>query len=426
MHLLIGVWCNMRNIFDQYEQSENRLTHALICTLSNDHKLIRPFLKWLKIGSIPSVRLRLVEQQLPGANVSGEENDEKGLPDACIFDDENWALLIESKVQASVSRDQLERHLKSAARNGYEDAHVVVITVNKVCNGLPERAKAVEWRELYKWFHKFTTTSTWARTFVEYMQVFESRMIAEDRLKQGTLTMFDGLRFDEDNLYTHREGKRLIRLLRDELKQRKDLKELGVDPNGKGRLAITGCGADLVWDFLPLEQAQGAVFTAFPHLTLLMNSETAKAAVTVPNGVKGGFRTKLKEGTVEGFRELVTKLERALRRAKWVKKSKGAKPILYVEQGHFLGQKSPRITDGRIEVDMRTLSGCSKAAVKYQPEWIDAIYNLLTHKRSNMQFGVEVRFKYDCPILKSREVVDLFADTWVALKPLLDFVLSDK
>jgi len=335
-------------------------------------------------------------------------------------------LLIESKVQSPVRRDQLERHLKSAAHNGYEDAHVVVITVNKVCNSLPERAKAVEWRELYQWFHKCTTTSTWARTFIEYMQVFESRMIAEDRLKQGTLTMFDGLRFAEDNLYTHREGKRLIRLLRDELKQRKDLQKLGVDPDGKGRSAITGSGMDAVWDFLPSAKAMGAVHTAFPHLTLAMDTETAKAAITVPNGVKGGFRTKLKEGGFECFRSLVDELERALLRAKRINKSKGAKPFMYVHQRHFLSQRSRGITDGRLEVDMRALTGCSKARVKCQPEWIDAIYNLLTQKCSNMQFGVEVRFKYDCPIVRSREVVDLFADTWVTLKPLLDFVLSDK
>ncbi len=420
----------MRNIFDQYEQPENRLTHALISALNREPRLVRPFLKWLKIGSIPPGRLHLAEQQLPGVNISEEASEEvidaKGLPDACIFDDTDWTLLIESKVQASVNRDQLERHLKSAARNGYEDAHVVVITVNKVCNGLSERAKAVEWRKLYQWFHKFSADSTWARIFVEYMQVFELRMIAEDRLKQGTLTMFDGLRFDEDNLYTHREGKRLIRLLRDELKQQKDLKELGVDPDGKGRSALTGSGVDPVWDFLPLEQAQGAVHTAYPHLTLAMNSETAIAAVTVPNGVKGRFRTRLKERGIKCFLSLVAELELALRHAKRVKKSKGAKPFMYVHQRHFLSQKSRGITDGRLEVDMRALTGCSKAGVKCQPEWIDAIYNLLTQKCSNMQFGVEVRFKYDCPIVRSREVVYLFADTWVALKPLLDFVLSDK
>lgn len=417
----------MRNIFDQYEQSENRLTHALISTFSKDRKLILPFLKWLKVGSIPPLQgLQLGEQQIPGISASEEEIDAKGLPDACIFDDKSWALLIESKVQASVSRSQLERHLKSAAHNGYEDAHVVVITVNGVCNGLPERAKAIEWRKLYEWFRKFSTVSHWARTFVEYMQVFESRMIAKNCLKQGTLTMFDGLRFETDNLYTHREGKRLIRLIRDELTQRKDLQKLGVDPNCKGRSAITGRGFAMVWDFLSLEQAENTVFTAFPHLTLAMNSEAAIAAVTVPNGVKGGFRTKIKEGGVEGLRSLIAELELALRRTKRVRKPKGIKPFLYVHQRHFLSQRSRGITDGRLEVDMRTLVGCPKAGVSRQPEWIDAVYNLLTHKHSNMQFGVEVRFKYDCPIVRSREVVDLFADTWIALKPLLDFVLSNK
>jgi len=238
--------------------------------------------------------------------------------------------------------------------------------------------------------------------------------------------MFDGLQFDKDNPYTHREGKRLIRLLRDELKQRKDLQKLRVNPNCSGRSAITGSDSDGVWDFLSLKQATNAVHTAYPHLTLYMDATTAKAAITIPNGVKGRFRTKLNEGTVEGFRILVAELERALSHAKWVKKSKGARPILSVQQGHFLSQSSPRITDGLLEVDIRTLTGCQKAGIKPQPEWIDAIYKLLTRKRSNMQFGVEVRFKYDCPIVRSRKVVDLFADTWVALKPLLDFVLRDK
>ena len=417
----------MRNIFDQYEQPENRLTHALISTLSSDRRLIRPFLKWLKIGPIPPLqRLRLVEQGIPGVNVPGEQLEAKGLPDACIFDPKGWALLIESKVQASISRGQLERHLKSAAHHGYENAHLVVIAVNAARHGVPQRAKVIEWRELYRWFRRLANVSGWARSFVEYMQVFESRMIAKEDLKQGTLTMFDGLRFDEENPYTHREGKRLVRLLRDELRWRKDLEELGVDPNGEGRSRITGRGLDPVWDFLRLKRARcAAQHTAFPHLTLKLDAETAVAAVTVPNGVKGGFRTKLKEAKVKGFRSLVAQLELALRHTRRVRSSKGTKPFLYVHQRHFVSQVRG-ITDGRIEVDMRTLAGCPKARVNRQPEWIDAIYNLLIHKRSNIQFGVEVRFQYDCPIVRSREVVDLFADTWTALKPLLGFVPSDE
>jgi len=416
----------MRNIFDQYEQRENRLTHALISTLSHDRRLIRPFLKRLKIGPIPPVHgLRLVEQQVPGVTVSGEEIHAKGVPDACIFDDQGWALLLESKVQASVSRDQLERHLKTAARHGYGNAHVAVIAVNQVPDRLPEPAKAVAWRDVYRWFRKFANTSDWARIFVDYMQVFESRMIAEKNLKQGTLTMFDGLRFDEDNPYTAREGKRLIRLLRDELQGRKDLGELGVHPTARGRPAITGRELDPVWDYLPLKRAKYASsFTAFPHLTLGLRAENAVAAVTVPNAVKGGFRMKLKETRVEGFRSLVANLELALRAV--LVRSDGAKPFIYVVQRHFPAQRSRGIKDGRLDVDMRALAGCAEAGVRRQPEWIDAIYTLLTHKRSNIQFGVEVHFKYNCPLVQSREVVNLFAGTWIALKPLLDFVLGDQ
>jgi hypothetical protein len=370
--------------------------------------------------------LRLVEQQIPGVGVSGEEIDAKGLPDGCIFDHDGWALLFECKVQAGINRNQLERHLRTAAHHGYENSHVVVIAVNQVHDALPERVHPVEWREVYRWFRKRAKLSPSAHALAQYMEVVESRLIAkEGYLKQGTLTMFDGLSFDEDNPYTNREGKRLIRLLRDELQPRKDLQRLGVHPTAPGRPAITGRGFDPVWDFLRLNQAEGAAHTAFPHLTLGLNAENAKAAITVPNGVKGGFRTRLKENGVEGFRSLVAELESALRHTKRVGKSKGAKPILYARQRHFLSQRSGGITDGLLEVDVRALAGSPEAGIRRQPEWIDAIYNLLTHKHSNIQFGVEVRFRYNCPLVASREVLDLFADTWIALKPLLDFVLGD-
>jgi hypothetical protein len=421
----------MRNIFDQYEQPENRLTHALFCTLGNDRRLIRPFLKWLGIGSVPPARaLRLVEQQVPGVAISGEGVNAKGLPDeglpdGCIFGRDDWALLFECKVQAAISRNQLERHLRTAARHGYMNAHVVVIAVNKAHVALPERVHPVEWREVYRWFRDIAKVSPSARVLTEYIEVVESRLIVKDGyLKQGTLTMFDGLKFDEDSPYTNREGKRLIRLLRDELQPRKDLQRLGIHPTAPGRPAITGRGFDLVWDFLRLKQAEGASHTSFPHLTLYLSAEGARAGITIPNGVKGGFRTRLKENGADGFRSLVAELENSLRRARILKKSKGARPFLNLRQRHFASQKSPGIRDGLLEVDMRTLAGCPAERIRRQPEWIDAIYYLLAKKHSNIQLSVEVRFNYECPLVGSREVVDLFAYTWIALEPLLDFVLG--
>ena len=414
----------MRNVFDQYSQPENRLTHALVCTLSKDRRLIGPFVKWLGIGSVPPEQgLRLVEQQIPGISVSGEEIDAKGLPDACLFDDEGWALLIESKVQAPICIDQLERHLKTAAHYGYENANVVLIAANRCRVVLPDRVKAIEWREVYCWFRK--QAGEWARTFVEYMEALESQMIAKEYLKQGTLTMFDGLCFDADNPYTHLEGKRLIRLLRDELQKRKDLHNLGVDPTAEGRSAITGRGFDSVWDYLALQQAKNAVqHTAFLHLSFGMTNKTASADFTVPNGMKGGFRTRLQKVGLKGFRSLVATLEVAVRPV--INRSKGAKPLIYVTQRHFPSQRSPGIRDGWLEVDLRTMTGCREAGVKCQPEWSDAIYNLLAHKRSNIELGVGVHFRYDCPVVRSRAVVDLFANTWISLKPLLAFALDEE
>ena len=57
----------MRNVFDQYSQYENRLTHALACSLEADRVLLRKFCRWVLDGNAPpSQRLRILEQQLPG------------------------------------------------------------------------------------------------------------------------------------------------------------------------------------------------------------------------------------------------------------------------------------------------------------------------------------------------------------------------
>jgi len=293
----------VRNLFDQYLQPENRLTHALVCTLDADRALLQPFLGWAGTIDIPPARqLRITEQQVPGDLVSGDEEEGRGLPDACVFNDKGWALVVEAKVQAGISPDQLRRHIATAQRYGFEKPFVLLIAVDDPPSLMPDRALHRAWRDVYSWFRDRADTSVWARRFTTYMETFESRMIALNYSIRGTLTMFDGLRFDEDNPYTYREGKRLIRLLGDELQKRKDLHKIGVDPRGARRSAITGRSGTAVWDFLPLKAARGAsTFTAFPHLTIALHQADAEAAITVPNGVRGGFRTKLREVGEGGF-----------------------------------------------------------------------------------------------------------------------------
>lgn len=55
----------MRNLFDQYNQPENRLSHALAVCLDEDRRFLREFLAW--VGVKPPVRvadLTVIEQSL--------------------------------------------------------------------------------------------------------------------------------------------------------------------------------------------------------------------------------------------------------------------------------------------------------------------------------------------------------------------------
>ncbi|MCH8344673.1 MAG: hypothetical protein IH983_11875 [Planctomycetes bacterium] len=415
----------MRNIFDQYMQPENRLTHALVCTLNGDRSLVRPFLRWAGSRDVPPPsQLRITEQQVPGETVSGDEGEGSGLPDACVFADDGWLLLVEAKVQAGISLGQLRRHIATAKRHGFDKPYLLLLSVDDPPRQLPERTAHRAWRDVYAWFRKRADSSHWARTFTDYMETFESQMIAENYSIRGTLTMFDGLRFDADNPYTYREGKRLIRLLGDELQKRKDLRRIGVDPKGERRSAITGRAGAGVWDFLPLKVGQGSGnFTAFPHLTMALGQTRAGAAITVPNGVRGGFRTKLKVVGEEGFLALLRDIEKRIRPV--LRRSKGSTAMIYALQRHYRSQRSAAKTDARLEADLRTIIPGKRRKAKYQPQWVSAIYHVMSQKRSNIQLGVEVHLSYDCPVVRSARAIGLFATSWIAMSPLIDFVLED-
>lgn len=416
----------MRNIFDQYEQPENRLTHALVTALDQERALLVPFLRWIGINDVSKTRaLTLTQQQVPGTiQDDSDDLDHKGLPDAAVFDEAGWAVLFECKVQARTSTAQLKRHRDTAKRNGFESPWIVVISVDDPLHTLPGKTLCKTWRDVYAWFNGRVTSSYWAKQLVDYMQTFERKMLARDYQIRGTITVFDGLRFNDDNPYTYREAKRLIRLLGDLVQTRKDLHAIGVDPEGKRRPAITGRGGETVWDFLPLTAARDAKqFTDFPHLAMSINRKHAVAAITVPNGVKGGFRTKLSSIGMDGFLALVQELEKRL--LPILKRSEGAKPMIYATQRHFRSQRSSAEVDARIEADLRTIIRGKQSGVKHQPQSIEAIYQLLVHKRSNIQFGVNVQFLYSCPVVRSPKAAELFVDSWKATSPLIDFVLDN-
>jgi len=412
----------LRNVFDQYEQPENRLMHALMLTLANDKKHIRPFLEFVGAKRVPSLNnIEIGLQRVPGQEVDSIKDGKEGLPDGCFFDQNGWAVVLEAKVQAGISIDQLKRHRKTSARYGYEQPYVVLLSIDKP-KSLPDWATHLEWKNLYSWFSRRTADSSWARHFVEYMQVFEAKMIAKDYNIRGTLTMFDGFKFSDTEPYTYSEGKRLIRLAGDELRKRKKLvKALGVDIKAAGRSAITRGEHGAVWDFLPLKIGAGKPFTSTVHPTLVIRPQESGIAFTVPNAMKG-VRSTLRDSGVDGLGRMLSQVEKNLRPV--LKKVEKAKPIIYIHQRHYKSQRSYPETDGRVEVDLRTILSAAKGHLKHQPGWLNCIYELLVNKKTNMQWGVQLHCPHSEKVMQSAKAIDIMVDTWGAMTPVMDFVTS--
>lgn len=418
----------IRNPFDQYGQPENRLTHALVCSLANDARLLKSFLRWATGERIPRGPFQLTEQRFPGEPEEAEvELDRKGVPDAWIYTEEGWCLLIESKAAAPISMDQLRRHFATATRRGFHNPRMLVLTARSE-PGL-DRGQYLNrrWSEIYTWAVGEAGRSRWARTLKEYLEVAEAKLAAAQYLREGTLTVFSGFPFNGDTPYTYLEGKRLLRLALEALRQRKDLaREIGMDSEGAGRPAITGSKQDAVWDFLPLKAAKGSKqFTAAPHLTLAIKSDSIWAAITIPNAVKPALRARLRDLDEQQFEELFALVTKRLTKA--FAGAKGSNPWVEVVQRHYLSQRSQGYVDARLEFDPRTAFGSKRGGVKYQPEWLDATRRAFQMRRSNIQLMVGAVFPYArCPKVRSKEILDVIAQTWIACKPILDVMLSEE
>jgi hypothetical protein len=233
----------MRNLFDQYNHPENRLTHSLVSSLANDPLLLGKFIRWATGLKSPSSQLTVVEQTLPGEEEPGdeEEAERRGLPDGWIFDGKGWCLIIESKIESPLTRDQIERHRRTAERRGFTTVHLLALVSDLPKSATLNRMLSVrKWAQLYCWLRQ-ERQSEWAVRLASYMEILEQKMVRDNYLREGTLTVFSGIPFGTEEPYNYFEAKRLLRLAMDELRKRGDLKkQLRMDSESKGRSAITG------------------------------------------------------------------------------------------------------------------------------------------------------------------------------------------
>jgi len=416
----------MRHLFDQYSQPENRVTHALVTGLARDQRLLRAFIHWVT-GKCPgkTTKLKIVEQALPGEpEVSEEDAEVRGLPDAWIYSDNGWALLIESKIAGRVVSAQLDRHIKIARRRGFPDSTLLVLATAKNIEKLPDGVVGKAWNQVYEWLSGQAGKSEWAGQILTYMEVAEAKMVQTAYLKEGTLTRFAGIPFSHDNPFNYLEGKRVLGLLMNELKRKKSIQKLGVDSNLPGRGAIKSFKGWSVWDFMRLKISKGTgSFTKYPHLTIGIHAEEAVALITLPHAVKYSIRKKVFGPGQAMFNELIFSIARNMNKV--VKLDPSVQPYAQVLQRHYPSQSSPAVEDAVLHYDLRTVIGDRKRKPqKYQPEWLKTTYTVMTNKKANIQFAIGVEIPYrDSKVIHTPNAMELFEQSFLALKPFVNMVL---
>jgi hypothetical protein len=413
----------LRNIFDQYLQPENRVTHALMTAINEDRNLLGLFLRELIKAKAPvdPRKLSVLEQQYPGdEEPSEEELDRRGIPDGWIFDKEGWCIFIETKVMAKLSADQINRHRRTAERRGFQSITAVAIApIPLLPTTLSADTVLLEWKCVYAWLRQHPDIK-WAARTADYLEIVEAKLIETKQFAKGTLTMFSGFPFGYDHPFNYLEGKRVLVLALDELRSRRDLVDLGMNPKAPGRPAIIGRQGDAVWDFLSLSAASEEVnFTKHPHLTLNVGSQAIEAMVTVPHAVNNVMRHNLIKRGEAGFQALAEDIVNNLKPL--LHNHQGATPWFRGIQRRYPSQRATPFVDARIEFDLRTAIP-SGGPPKTQRRWLSAAYGSFVNKESsNYQIQLGVVFRYErCPELRHAHAIDLIASAWIACKPLVD------
>lgn len=417
----------MRNLFDQFQQPENQLSHALASVLTVNPLLCLRFVEWLSGKRVPErSQLVVVQQTIPGTVTTRPDPDERrGLPDICIHDGD-WCLAIENKVDAPLTTDQLNRHRRSVQR-AFETVEVAAITAVPRPPRFPDDIHHRTWEEVYCWLGSQLKRGNdqdafWCSQLRDFMRAFEARQMTEGSEMKNPLTTFDGIPFGNDYPFNYREAKLLIRQAMGILRKRPALKKLGIDPACTGRPGITDEGT-FVWDFMSLRPSNsGDKFTIWPHLTLGIWIDKIDVMLTIPNGTKARCIGPLRELGPSGFVDMCQQIAGNLERR--FGKTGAFQPVLNLDQRHFLGQRKA-VGDGRLLVDLRVANRKSPSGVKERPFWLESAYQLFTDKQgANVQLQLGAYFPYSGGLLNRIRAVEAIEAGWLSCKPAVDLLMA--
>jgi len=401
----------IRNVFNQYQHQENRLTHALVQVLARNPRLTREFLRRFVDGFAPAPGEEILiscqrfpdqeSERLPEDEALQQENAGRGIPDFWMYrksadNGPGWAVICECKVQARLEAEQLRSHCNTAQGLRLGRLYVLTITPTtepEVVRLLPTavRASSRTWSEVYEFLDDYRH-EVLVDDFLDYMHVIEGELTSEGK-EFEPLTKFTGITFDPMNPYSDVVAMSTLRALMKELRLRLDEPNvLAVDTSIRRKPLVSP------WDVIGFKLAQGdSVFTRHPHLTVGIGKNEASIQLTLPNAAGPRYWRRIRTcnsqelaSVLRAVADRLRPMRRSLPLGRWEPTI-----ILYLQQLHFFARRY-EIMDGNLEFDVSaSLGDSTQSGVKLVPAWLEAIRSVLKQTpRANFEAALQVRFPY--------------------------------
>jgi len=406
-------------LYDQYSNQENRLTHALLHTVSSSEWLLSRFLKQIVGVDMPIGRetLEISSQKVPFAHGDDDARAIMTTPDGWIVTEgTKLGVAIEVKDMKDVVRiQQLEGH--SSRVTGYDYPYLLVITPDltkhRKIDKFQRKRKDVKviwhsWDEIYRWLKKLSISMKFKRS----KEAFLVASLQEYLERRREVLGFQGINFSKG--FNVVEAKDILNAEMEEIDE-SAIKKVNYKKLCERRPAITTFSQESVWDCFGSEDG----FTKDLHITFSINEKAHDISITVPNSARQAWSRLRKVFSNDVEKDRLFSILESLR---------NKVPHLFIEfnQRHFIARKKG-IRDGYMEFDIDTLGSPfmkKNSKAKKFPMWWSSIEEAIVNKKLiNGQVMFKARFYFDeTKGIEKPNFIKTAENTIEALKPLYDFL----
>lgn len=418
------------NLFESYDQPENKLTFSLLQTLTCDDRLVRAFLRWSIPGlSIPRGAVSVYSQRKP----AGGKGFRGGDPELYPTRPDGWRAIDDLVVALEVKRhpnsldeNQLKGHIRALAHKDARSRALLVLTPEKFKPDILDKLEKWDtkagisicwrgWQDVHRWACEQISRADQSARKRTQLNTYFLRYFRE-YIEMSELSGFAGVTFDEG--YDYRRAKAILKALREDLAG--DLRNL-YPALAHGRERITD-DEKLVWDVF----TESKNITRYPHFTLSIQGDGAYLSLTVPDKAGSAWHTLSR--LARERRVLGQALKDFLRNV--LRVPVPLRPIVQFNfmQRHWLSRSSQPIMDARLITRLDTATICPSAlrakGVQKQERWYGTVLNLFAEgkKGANWEFQIQTYFDTTQEITRTSALKDEMVRVLEAFKPLYKLV----